>query len=950
MEKKKGVLLSVEENDLALLDKKGWRGVRTIGANCFSFNTNLEAIEIPKGVKEIGVGSFSCCAKLKEVNLPSTLKLIDKEAFDNCQGLEKIEIPKGVKEIGVRSFRYCKNLREIKLPATLKVIGKEAFDNCRSLEKVEILKGVKEIDVGSFKNCVNLQEVKLPLTLKVIAPNVFEGCKKLERIEIPEGVEKIDEEAFLDCVNLKEVRLPSTLKTIENRAFTDCRKLERIEIPEGVEKIETGAFIGCSNLKEIKLPSTLKVIGENIFYSCEQLERMEIPKGLERLEKGFFIGCENLKEVKLPSTLKEIGKQAFLYCNSLERIEIPEGVEKIETGAFSSCNNLKEIKLPSTLKEIGKNSFFYCNSLERMEIPEGVEKIDVGAFSNCENLKEVKLPSTLNMILRDTFNRCDALEIIEIPDDIEKIEQDAFRWCYNLKKIKFMGIEFDVRGTYFPTIYLEKINDYIKNKEQLYDMYTASDRLKKQGILIPESLINENNMDEYLYDNEYRYMKNLINLMPEEYRENNLAELYKIAKAMGVLEKDSVTVKVNGKDMPINGVAYEILQRSIKKGQLDLERLHMNFQSLPNDGKCNVELLKFMANKTNLEELLNRNSRSPGFFDRVYRWFEDRKNLVIDENSTEVSNLPTEESNRYKIRTYKTVESGIDKLKWNAPTVELFAKEFAANKFSGMVDERSKEIGEYLSEFSLYEQRHFDKALEIDKERVDRDVKDHLTKKIIKEDIIESLDDYKRRTGELKQDIVNELGETLKTQTDTASQIFTYEMLAKSDKANFAMGFLTSCCATLYGAGAGAQRAMILHPDMQPLVIKNIKGEIVCFGIIYVNRKEGYAVVNDFELNKQYDTDEVREEIYNKTMQGVNAFVTQYNKENDDNPIKIVTSGISPNWVAINDFIRENPTSEILKAPDFGDFKYAGSGWWPGDWHKDQHVIWEIDRKDGAKR
>ena len=63
-----------------------------------------------------------------------------------------------------------------------------------------------------------------------------------------------------------------------------------------------------------------------------------------------------------------------------------------------------------------------------------------------------------------------------------------------------------------------------------------------------------------------------------------------------------------------------------------------------------------------------------------------------------------------------------------------------------------------------------------------------------------------------------------------------------------------------------------------------------------------------------------------------------------------MTSGISPNWVAINDFIRENPTSEILKAPNFDCFKYVGSGSWPGDWHKEQHVIWEMDKKAGAKR
>ena len=39
-------------------------------------------------------------------------------------------------------------------------------------------------------------------------------------------------------------------------------------------------------------------------------------------------------------------------------------------------------------------------------------------------------------------------------------------------------------------------------------------------------------------------------------------------------------------------------------------------------------------------------------------------------------------------------------------------------------------------------------------------------------------------------------------------------------------------------------------------------------------------------------------------MQGVDAFVKQYNKENLDKPINLVTCGVSPNWTAVNDYIR----------------------------------------------
>lgn len=171
-------------------------------------------------------------------------------------------------------------------------------------------------------------------------------------------------------------------------------------------------------------------------------------------------------------------------------------------------------------------------------------------------------------------------------------------------------------------------------------------------------------------------------------------------------------------------------------------------------------------------------------------------------------------------------------------------------------------------------------------------------------------------------------------------------MLAKSDKANFVMGFLTSCCATLYGAGAGAMRAMIVDRRMQPIVIRDRKDEIVAFGILYVNKEEGYAVVNDIEVNRKYqDNDRARKAIYDKAMQGIEAFVAKYNKK-FSKPIRQVNCGLSPNWVAVNDFIKQNPEDKILEAPNFDDFKYAGSGTWSGDWHDEQYVLWQENGKE----
>ena len=108
-------------------------------------------------------------------------------------------------------------------------------------------------------------------------------------------------------------------------------------------------------------------------------------------------------------------------------------------------------------------------------------------------------------------------------------------------------------------------------------------------------------------------------------------------------------------------------------------------------------------------------------------------------------------------------------------------------------------------------------------------------------------------------------------------------------------------------------RAMILHPDdMQPLVVRDRKDDIKAFGIIYVNREQGYAIVNDFEVNRQHEgKDDDREQIYKTGVKGVEAFVEQYNQENDI-PIRVVTSGLSPNWTAVNDFVKKNPDASMI--------------------------------------
>lgn len=491
------------------------------------------------------------------------------------------------------------------------------------------------------------------------------------------------------------------------------------------------------------------------------------------------------------------------------------------------------------------------------------------------------------------------------------------------------------------------------------------DALAAQGIKLPYGLIGElkttGMIEQFANNADFKQFKNLLKKIPEGTNPANILDLLKLGYGVGLLEDKSVTF-VTGKDKqgqpiqtPVQNIAFTFLQNCIdpedNQKKLKIDEIHMHFESMQMRGYVE-EFLRFISNKTNFADLteMHNQQTKQGFIPAVYDWFRERKELTgLLEGNNETANTtsePTTEGNRYSVRTYEETEAGIDREKWKKPTVELLAKEFADKKFTGITAE-TRHIAEYIGSFDLYKQKHFEKAIEIDAERIAKGVPDHLLSTHLIQDALTSAEQYKRETQGLRSEILGDAGAVVSNQTDITSKIFTYEMLAKSDVANFAMGFLTSCCANLYGAGGGAMRAMILHPDIQAMVIRNFKGEIQSFGIVYVNREQGYAVVNDFEVNKKYmNQEQEREQIYKKAMEGIAAFAEQYNQENQERPIRTVTCGKSPNWQAINDFIERNPQSEILKAPNFDDFKYAtGEGSWSGDWHSQQNIIWEQKQK-----
>ena len=162
---------------------------------------------------------------------------------------------------------------------------------------------------------------------------------------------------------------------------------------------------------------------------------------------------------------------------------------------------------------------------------------------------------------------------------------------------------------------------------------------------------------------------------------------------------------------------------------------------------------------------------------------------------------------------------------------------------------------------------------------------------------------------------------------------FTYEWLSKHDPKNFTLGLYCDCCASIVSAHYGKKimELSITSDDVQNLVIKNDRGEIVAKATMYVNKEEGYAVFNDIEMNRVYGNemtlndksdDEKRVKIYEAFKRGVKAFVEKYNELYKDKPITQVNIGWGFNRLkqVIKKFERES--EEIFDVPNcFQDAK-----------------------------
>jgi hypothetical protein len=249
-------------------------------AEALDVSNAFEAIAQNCTVTAIGAEAFSYCTELTSIDIPESVISIGAEAFYRCTGLAgSLTIPAGVTSIGYNAFRSCLNLASIKIPASVTSIGSSAFYGCTELTSIDIPVGVTDIGYNAFYGCTGLTSIDIPESVTTIGDGPFASCSNLKTITVDSENQDFMVDAYGALLDMAQTRLiqlpaaggltgytiPESVTDIGNEAFFECAGLTAVDIPVGVIRIGYRAFYGCAGLTAIDIPNGVWDIGYQAF-------------------------------------------------------------------------------------------------------------------------------------------------------------------------------------------------------------------------------------------------------------------------------------------------------------------------------------------------------------------------------------------------------------------------------------------------------------------------------------------------------------------------------------------------------------------------------------------------------------------------------------------------------------------------------------------------------------
>ena len=566
-------------------------------------------------------------------------------------------------------------------------------------------------------------------------------------------------------------------------------------------------------------------------------------------------------------------------------INFPFDLKNIGYGAFSSTKIGGDIVFPSGLENIGEYAFSSCYNITGITLPDGIKSIGNFAFSGC-NIDSLFIPSSVESMGDYVANGFNFITNID----------DGHLLSYNEPEGTQKTILLRLSSA-FVASHWSKLNTILKeqNNDKICDFYNL--------FLVH---IEKDDADKFIDSHNFTFFKQLpIDIRDAEQRFYVYNFLYNLG-AMNSPQTDS-----NGKRIDYAQKVCEFLREEIRKDNFNFAEMANHFRNMEMHGFKKEFTDFFLSNYSKLKIV---EDDYPGFISRCYNEFEN-----VQKTNT---------SNRGSQRQLQA-------------TVEKFVEYFSQVGYANVTPE-TQHIAETIRQYFPTRQASFNEAVEINNERIARGTPNNILNIPLKEEnVFTGIDDYAKKINILRLDTIKELAKI-------AEQEFTFEWLEKNDPQNFILGKLCSCCAHIEGNGYGIMRASIIEPNIQNLVIRNNKGEIIAKATLYVNTVEGYGVCNNVEIAETVPGDKY-EMIYQKFMLGIEAFAEEYNKEHPDCPIKQINVGTSDrNDLKIEITNRNTKARELLKAPDYREYglKYRD---YNGDSSERQHIIWKLEEKGNER-
>ena len=349
--------------------------VTTIGRGAFKQSALLKFV-MPDSVVSIDQETFMDCHKLEYVILSKNITEITSNMFSYDENLQSVEIYDKIKKIEYAAFRNS-GIRYINFGEAVKDIGELVFAECNQLQYINVdednpyLRAVDGILYN--KECTRL----------ILTPAMISG-----EITVPDGVKKLEESAFSGRERLTKIVLPDSLEYVGRCCFLGCKRLSSISMGENITYIGQLAFGNTAYYRNEENWNEGILYYKNYALDSknEKINKIvRVKEGTRLIASACFAYSHNMEKVILPDSVIYLNSSAFSDCDHLASVRMSRNLKKIGPFAFSDCKKLYSIVLPETLISHEDREFYNCMNLKYVICEADLSKREINSSSMFEN-------------------------------------------------------------------------------------------------------------------------------------------------------------------------------------------------------------------------------------------------------------------------------------------------------------------------------------------------------------------------------------------------------------------------------------------------------------------------------------------------------------------------------------------------------------------------------------